>query len=141
MDKTLAASVPNHAHLGVAIGRLLMAVLFLVSGLLKITHLAAVTTMLVGLGMPFAHGVAPLVAMFETGGGLSLALGWQTRRVAMALALFVVPATLMFHSFWNADAATYSNQLNHFLKNVAIFGALLIVASSSPTSQVGKVSR
>jgi putative oxidoreductase len=36
-----------------------------------------------------------------------------------------VPVTLIFHGFWHADAAEFQNQLNHFLKNVAIFGGLL----------------
>ena len=51
--------------------------------------------------------------------------GVQAKYAALALALFTVPVTLIFHGFWHADAAEFQNQLNHFLKNVAIFGALL----------------
>jgi putative oxidoreductase len=35
-----------------------------------------------------------------------------------------VPVTLIFHGFWRG-AAEFQNQLNHFLKNVAVFGGLL----------------
>jgi putative oxidoreductase len=35
--------------------------------------------------------------------------------------------TLIFHGFWHADAAEFQNQLNHFLKNVAIFGSMLVL--------------
>jgi putative oxidoreductase len=43
------------------------------------------------------------------------------------LALFLVPVTLIFHAFWGAAAAEFQNQLNHFLKNVAILGAMLVI--------------
>jgi putative oxidoreductase len=71
------------------------------------------------------------VIALEVAGGLALVFGWRVRDAALALALFCIPATLMFHAFWSVDAAAFGNQLNHFLKNVAIFGALLVIASSA----------
>lgn len=47
--------------------------------------------------------------------------------IAAALALFLVPVTAIFHAFSSADAAGFQGQLTHFLKNVAVFGGLLIV--------------
>ena len=44
---------------------------------------------------------------------------------ALMLVLFTIPATVMFHNFWAADAAQYQNQLNHFLKNASMIGGLL----------------
>jgi len=44
--------------------------------------------------------------------------------------VFLVPVTLIFHGFWHADAAEFQNQLNHFLKNVAILGAMLAIVNT-----------
>jgi putative oxidoreductase len=70
-----------------------------------------------------------LAILIELGAGALLVLGWQTRRVAWLLLLFVIIATAMAHRFWEFDGAQYGNQLNHFLKNLAIIGALLYVAA------------
>ena len=50
------------------------------------------------------------------------------------LALFVVIGTLMAHRFWELDAAQYANQMNHFLKNLAIIGGLCFVVTFGPGS-------
>jgi putative oxidoreductase len=51
-----------------------------------------------------------------------------------------VPATLIFHNFWAVDPAQYQNQFNHFMKNLAIIGALVYVmaAGSGPYSLKGE---
>jgi putative oxidoreductase len=77
-----------------------------------------------------------LTIAIEVGGGLLLILGKQTRWAALALAAFVVPVTLVFHAFWSADAASFQDQLTHFLKNVAIFGGLLLL--TGPTRDTAK---
>jgi len=56
-----------------------------------------------------------------------LVTGVQVRRAAIVVALFIVPVTLVFHAFWNADAANYQSQLTNFLKNLAILGGMLLV--------------
>jgi putative oxidoreductase len=113
------------------IGRALVGVLFLVSGALKIGKFAGVAAGLAGKGLPLPEVMTALVIALEVAGGLALVFGWRVRDAALALALFCIPATLMFHAFWSVDAAAFGNQLNHFLKNVAIFGALLVIASSA----------
>ncbi len=113
-----------------AVGRALVGALFLVSGAIKTTKFAALAALLASKGLPASELVLALVIALELGGGIALVTGWKARPAAFALALFVVPATWLFHGFWSADAAAYANQLNHFLKNVAIFGALLLIAAS-----------
>ena len=65
-------------------------------------------------------------------GGLALAFGISTRVASLALIAFLVPATFVGHAFWLAAAGTpvYVGQLINFLKNVAIMGGLLFVAST-----------
>lgn len=67
--------------------------------------------------------------IIEVGGSVILMLGWQTRKIAWLLLAFVVVATVMGHRFWQFDGGQYVNQLNHFLKNIAIVGGLLYVAA------------
>jgi putative oxidoreductase len=110
------------------IGRALAGVLFVVSGIGKVLGFAGVAAWMNGAGIPFAGLLLVLTILLEIGGGLALVTGIQARIAALALALFLVPVTLIFHGFWHADAAEFQNQLNHFLKNVAILGALLAFA-------------
>ena len=72
--------------------------------------------------------------IIELVGSILLIIGWKTRQVAWLLMLFVIIATLMAHRFWEFDAAQMTNQLNHFLKNLAIVGGLLFVAAFGPGS-------
>jgi putative oxidoreductase len=66
------------------------------------------------------------------GGALALILGWRAQQAALGLILFIIPATLLFHAFWSADTANYQNQLNHFLKNLAIMGGMLYMMVFGP---------
>jgi putative oxidoreductase len=60
---------------------------------------------------------------------LMLALGWHQDWAAGALSAFVIPATLIFHSFWSIpNPVEAMRQQVLFLKNVAILGGLLTVA-------------
>ena len=70
--------------------------------------------------------------VIEIGGAVLLITGWNARRAAWLLILFTAIATAMAHRFWEFDAAQYANQMNHFLKNVAIIGGLLYLAAFGP---------
>jgi putative oxidoreductase len=107
------------------VARALVGVLFLASGINKILGFAYVAGWMNSLGIPAAGLLLAGAILLEIVGGLALVTGFQAKTAALALALFTVPVTLIFHGFWHADAAEFQNQLNHFLKNVAIFGGLL----------------
>ena len=112
------------------VGQALLGVLFVASGLVKLGKYEAIANVLAAKGVPSPSFALALVIALEVAGGAALALDRRARWAAAALALFVIPATLLFHAFWAVDAAAWQNQLNHFLKNVAIFGALVMVAGS-----------
>jgi putative oxidoreductase len=108
-------------------GRALVGLLFVVSGIGKILGFAGVAGWMGGMGLPFASLLLAATIALEIGGGLALVMGFQARWASLGLALFLVPVTLIFHAFWSAGAAEFQNQLNHFLKNVAILGAMLVI--------------
>ncbi|HEX6321677.1 MAG TPA: DoxX family protein [Burkholderiales bacterium] len=114
------------------LGRLLIAAIFLVAGIRKILIWEGQVGYFTRLGFPAPEFFTVLAIVIEIGGALLLIAGWRTRWVAWLLIAFVVIATGMAHRFWEFDAAQQANQLNHFLKNVAIVGGLLFVAAFGP---------
>ncbi len=105
-----------------AIGRLLMAAIFLLSGFGKIAAPAATIGYIASVGLPMpALAYAGAVAL-EVGGGLLLLAGLQTRWTALVLAAFSIITGLAFH-----HAIADQNQMIHLLKNFAMAGGLLQV--------------
>ena len=102
------------------IGRILVAAIFILSGLGKIGAPAATQGYIAAMGLP-----APLLAyigaiVMELGGGLLLLAGYRTKVVAAALAVFSIVTAFVFH-----HALADQNQMIHFLKNLAMAGGLL----------------
>lgn len=116
-----------------ALARLLLASIFLISGVRKIFGFAGVSGMMAAKGFPAADVFLVLTIALELAGGVMLAVNWNARYAALALAAFTLAAGVVFHGFWNFFAAPppeYNSQLNHFLKNIAIIGGLLHVAAA-----------
>ena len=105
-------------------GRLLIGVPFAMSGLSKLAAYGATTAMIGAVGLPVPPLAYAVAVAVELGGGLLLIAGFQTRIVAIALALFSLATALSFHSNF-AD----QNQMIHFLKNVMMAGGLLQVVA------------
>ena len=107
-----------------ALGRLFLALLFLLSGVSKLGSAAATTGYIASAGLPLPGVAYVLTVIVEIGGGLLLLVGLQARLAAAVLAVFTLAAAIFFHHDF-AD----QNQMIHFLKNVAITGGLLQVAA------------
>jgi len=114
------------------IARILLAALFLVSAIRSLGAVAGTAGYLARLGVPMSGVMAWVVVVVEIVGAVMLIAGWRTRIAAWGLVAFVVVATLLAHRFWAVDPAQYANQLNHFLKNLAVIGGLLLVAAHGP---------
>lgn len=111
------------------LGRVLLAALFLPSGVNKLLHLQDTIGAVAQAGIPYAQIAAPLAAAVETIGPLLLILGLFTRVGALALIAFTAAAAYFFHHYWDmSGAARTSNQIN-FWKNVAVIGGLLYVTA------------
>jgi putative oxidoreductase len=115
-------------------GRMLLAALFLVAGIRKLMAVAGTAGYFAKLGFPMPEVLVWVVIAVELGGALLLILGWHARKAAWLLMLFTLIATFAAHRFWEVDAAQYVNQMNHFLKNLAIVGGLLFVAAAGAGS-------
>ena len=104
------------------IGRILLAVLFLLSGLSKLGNPAGTQGYIASVGLPFPVLAFVISAVVEIGGGALLLIGYRTRLAAAALAIFTVAAAVFFHHAFGDQ-----NQMIHFMKNLAITGGLLQV--------------
>lgn len=115
-------------------GRALLSAVFLVAGIRKMMIWGAQVAYFTKLGFPAPELFTVIAIVVELGAGLALLVGWKARWAAWLLALFVLIATFMAHRFWEFEAAQMANQMNHFLKNLAIIGGLLFVAAFGPGS-------
>jgi len=104
-----------------------LAALFLWSGYGKLAHSAGTIGYMAAYGMPAADILVWPVALVEVLGGAMLLLGWKARWAALALIVFTLPATFIFHAYWSVPADQVMNQQIHFMKNLAILGGLLSV--------------
>ena len=116
------------------LARILIAPLFLIAGYNKLMAVAGTTGYFAKLGFPMPEIMVWVAIIIEIGGGLLLLIGWKTRWVSWLLIAFVAIATFTAHRFWAVDAAQYMNQLNAFLKNIAVIGGLLMFVAHGPGS-------
>jgi putative oxidoreductase len=107
-----------------AFGRLMIAILFLLSGLGKIAAPAMTQAYIASTGLPLPIAGYVIAVVVEVAGGLLLAVGYRTTFVATGMAVFTLATAVFFHNNF-AD----QNQMIHFLKNIAIAGGLLQVAA------------
>lgn len=103
-------------------GRLLLALIFVISGWGKIGGYAGTQQFMESMGVPGA--LLPLVIALELGGGLAVAVGLLTRYAALALAAFSLLAAFTFHTDFASQA-----QFISFMKNLAIAGGFLVLAA------------
>jgi putative oxidoreductase len=103
-----------------AAGRMLVAVLFLLSGIGKVGAYAATGAYMSAFGVPSA--LLPVVIATEVLGALAIILGWKARVAGFLLAGFCLLTASIFHH--NLADQT---QLIHFFKDLAIAGGLLLL--------------
>ena len=108
--------------------------LFVLFGVRSIIGFAGSVGYFTKLGFPAPEAMVVIAIIIQIVAGLALIVGWQTRWAAWLLVLYVLIAALMAHRYWEYDAAQYANQMQHFFKNMAIIGGLLMVAAFGPGS-------
>jgi putative oxidoreductase len=114
------------------VARVLLALMFIISGFGKITGFDGTVAYIASKGLPMPQVVAALTVALELGGGLMLAAGFKARWAALALAIFTVLAAVIFHNFWAVEAAQKMGQQINFMKNITIAGGMLMVFAFGP---------
>jgi len=106
-------------------GRFLLAAIFIQEGWSKIGGYEETVAYMAKAGVPGL--VLPAVIAVELLGGILIVVGWQTRLVAIGLAVFSILAAILFHMNFGDR-----NQAIHFMKNLAIAGGFLVLAAGGP---------
>lgn len=104
------------------IARILLSAIFIWSAINKISDPAGTQQYMTAKGLPLVGLLYLATVAVELGGGLSVLLGYKARIGAIVLAIFLIPATLVFHT-------NFADQMQQiaFMKNLAIFGGLLMI--------------
>ena len=108
-------------------GRILLASLFVISGIGKISGFEGTVGYIASKGLPLPQLGAIAAIVVELGAGLLIVIGWQARWAATALFLFLIPTTLLFHNFWAYDGSQAQMQQIQFMKNLSIMGGMLYI--------------
>ena len=110
----------------IVLGRILLALIFLAGGANLFTKGPVAYAQTAGVPMPSV--AVPLAGVLAILGGISVALGYKARQGAWLLIVFLVPVTCYMHAFWKiADPQMMADQQAHFLKNIGLMGAALMI--------------
>lgn len=105
-------------------GRVLLAMLFVLAGIAKLTGPQPFAAHMAAHRLPTV--LLPAVAAFELGTGLALLIGWQLPIAAGALALFCLATAFVFHLNFTEKA-----ERTLFFKDMALAGALIVIAAGA----------
>jgi putative oxidoreductase len=108
------------------IGRICLALIFIMAAFGKLHDMAGTMGYMQSAGVPGIL-IWPTIAL-ELLGGIAIIIGFRTRIAAYALALFTVVAAAIFHHNFSDQM-----QMLMFMKDIAITGGLLILATSGTT--------
>ena len=111
----------------VVIARVLLALMFVLGGIGKLSGLEGTAGYIASKGLPMPMVLAVATGVLELVAGVMLIIGWQARWAALALAGFTIVASVIFHNYWAVPEAQQMTQQLMFMKNLAITGGLLFV--------------
>jgi putative oxidoreductase len=102
------------------LGRLLLALIFILSGVQKLVDFNGTVAFMAAEGLPVPVLATIVAVIVECVGGILLIIGYQTRPTGMVMTVWCIATALIAHrDFGNPD------QMIHFLKNVAMAGGFL----------------
>lgn len=116
----------------ILLARVLLMVLFLVTGWQKLTNFSGTTAYMASTGAPLPKLSTVVAIAMEFFGGIALVLGVWTRPLALLYAAFTLATALMGHHFWTMSGADREANKINFFKNLSIMGGLLLLAVTGP---------
>ena len=114
------------------LGRLCLVAIFALSAVSnKIPNFSKVAQDIASLGVPLPSVALAGAIAFLLVGSVLVAVGYRARFGALLLVLFLIPATLMAHGFWQAiGTPLYQVQLINFFKNLSMAGGLVFILAT-----------
>ena len=116
----------------ILLARILLMLLFVISGWGKLTHFGGTVDYMTSLGAPVPMVAAAIAVVMEFFVAILLIIGFYTRPLAALMAVFVLGTALIGHPFWGMVNPERMANMIHFFKNMAIIGGLLMLAVTGP---------
>jgi len=116
----------------ILIARILMMVLFVMSGWGKLTSFQGTVGYMTSTGAPLPMVAAAVAVVMEFGVGIALLIGLWTRPLALLMALFMLGTSFIAHSYWDMQGAMEAANKIQFYKNLSIMGGLFLLAATGP---------
>ena len=116
----------------ILLARILMMVLFVMSGWGKLTGFQGTVGYMASTGAPMPMVAAAVAVVMEFGVGIALLIGLWTRPLALLMALFVLGTSFIAHSYWDMQGAMEAANKIQFYKNLSIMGGLFMLAAAGP---------
>jgi putative oxidoreductase len=113
----------SNASGAILLGRALLSILFILSGFAKLTAISGTAQWFGSIGLPLPTVVAVSAGLVELFGGLAILVGFQTRIVAVVLAIFTLAATAIAH-------LNFADQIQMLMlqKNLGLTGGFILLA-------------
>ena len=116
----------------ILLARILLMVLFVMSGWGKLTGFQGTVGYMTSTGAPMPMVAAAVAVVMEFGVGIALLIGLWTRPLALLMALFVLGTSFIAHSYWDMQGAMEAANKIQFYKNLSIMGGLFLLAAVGP---------
>ena len=114
------------------IGRILLAYVFIPSGFETLTGFAGTVGYVKSAGVPLPEVAAAIKVALVLGAGFLVLFGFKTRWAALAMIVYLIVITPIFHAYWSAPEATRMAQELNFSKNVGIIGGFFLLLAFGP---------
>jgi putative oxidoreductase len=113
------------------VGRVLLGAIFLMAAIgHDIPNFNETTQMMDKVGVPYPPVLLAGAIVFLIAGSLSVILGYKANYGAALLLVFLILATYYFHQFWKETGQAQQTQMNNFMKNIALMGAMLFIMAN-----------
>lgn len=111
------------------LGRILMALIFVLSGISKLGAIGATSAHMASAGIPYAGDLVWGAVALEIGGGAMLIVGLLARLVALALFFYTLVLAVLFHPYWAFTGAAAHTQHAYFYEHLSMMGGMLFVVA------------
>jgi putative oxidoreductase len=112
-----------------AFGRILLSMIFVVSGIGKLSAIATTSAHMASSGIPYSNDLVWGAVALELGGGILLIVGLLTRLVAFAFFFYTLALAVIFHGYWTMTGAAAHAQHTTFFEHLTIMGGMLYVVA------------
>jgi putative oxidoreductase len=112
-----------------AIGRVLLALIFVLAGISKLGAIAATSAHMATAGIPYSNDLVWGAVALELGGGILLIIGLLTRLIGLAFFIYTLTLATVFHAYWTMTGAAAHEQHSAFFEHIAIMGGMLYVVA------------